>query len=111
MTPTAEQLIETVRALPGSEKKKFFEMIEAEKTREIDKAKNFRDRNEKFRPALQWIAEHKEEYDGLFVLLDGDQLIAHGKDPKPLYSKARAEGIEIPFVKIIKAKELPFGGW
>ena len=55
--------------------------------------------------------EHKEEFDGQFVLLDGDRLIAHGKDPKPLYDVAREKGIEIPFVKRIKAKELPFGGW
>jgi hypothetical protein len=60
---------------------------------------------------LQWIEEHKEEYDGQFVLLEGDVLIAHGTDPKKLYQTARAKGIEIPFVKRVKAKDLPFGGW
>lgn len=111
MIQTANQLIENFRTLPEPEREKFFELIEAEKNKEIVNGSDLKQRNEKFCRALQWIEENKEEYDGQFVLLEGDRLIAHGTNPKNLYETARANGIEIPFVKRIKAKDLPFGGW
>lgn len=111
MIQTAEQIIENVRALPEPEREKFFELIEAEKTKATVNGNDSEQKNEKFRRALQWVEENKEKYDGQFVLLEGDRLIAHGINPKELYETARAKGIEIPFVKRIKAQDLPFGGW
>lgn len=111
MIQTAEQLIENFRALPQPEREKFFELIEAEKDKEIINGSDLEQRNEKFRRALKWIEENKEEYDGQFVLLEGDELIAHGMDAKALYTQARTRGIEIPFVERVRAKVLPFGGW
>lgn len=105
MTPTAEEAIEIINQLPPFELAKVRDWINEHKTVVL------KEKNDKFRLALQWIEENKEEYDGQFVLLDGEKLIAHGKEAKPLYTKARKLGIEIPFVKRIKAKELPFGGW
>jgi len=115
MLQTAEQVFESLRALPLSEKEKFFHLAEEEKVKVLSEkeAKNIElsEKNERFRRALKWIEDHKEEFDGEFVLLEGENLIAHGTDPKPLYDLAREKGIETPFVKRIKAKELPFGGW
>lgn len=111
MISTAEEIIENVRALPRFEREKFFKLVEAEKANLKPHEENLELRSKKFQLALQWIEKNKEEFDGQFVLLDGDQLIAHGKEPKPLYEQARKMGIEVPFVKRIKAKELPFGGW
>jgi hypothetical protein len=111
MIQTVDQIIEEVRALPEAERKKLFELIEIEKSKENGQGDDLRERNEKFRLAQKWIEEHKEEFDGQFVLLEGDRLIAHGTNPKLLYDTARANGIEIPFVKRITAKDLPFGGW
>ena len=115
MTPTIEQAIEIIQQLPPPDREKFFDWAEEEKRRELaDKESmqiELKQKNERFQRALKWIDEHKKEFDGQFVLLDGDRLIAHGADPKPLYDTAREKGIEIPFVKRIKAKELPFGGW
>jgi hypothetical protein len=67
--------------------------------------------NEKFSLALKWVDEHREEFDGEFVVLDGDELIAHGTDSKTVYDNARARGYKSPFLKRVKAKVLPFGGW
>jgi len=111
MTPTAEQLIENVRTLPKQEREKFFALLEAEKSKEAENGKYSESEDEKFRRALQWIDKHREEYDGQLVVLEGDVLIAHGTDAKALYAEARAKGIKTPFVKRIRAKILPFGGW
>lgn len=108
---TAEQILETVRTLPKPEREKFFELIEVEKFKEIETNKELEERSKKFRQALQWIDEHKEEFDGQFVVLDGDQLITHGTDSKTVYDEARAKGYKSPFLKRVKAKVLPFGGW
>ena len=111
MAQTAEQIIENVRALPLNERERFFELLEAEKNKENGQSDDWQKKNEKFRLALQWIEEHKEEYDGKFVVLDGDKLIACGTDSKTVYDEARAKGYKSPFLKRIKAKTLPFGGW
>ncbi len=111
MIQTAEQVIETVRTLPKPEREKFFELIEVEKFKHIEANGELKQKNKKFRQALQWIDEHKEEFDGQFVLLEGSNLIAYGTNPKELYATARAKGNEIPFVKRVKAGDLPFGGW
>ncbi|MGI8495911.1 MAG: DUF5678 domain-containing protein [Pyrinomonadaceae bacterium] len=115
MTPTFENAIEIIRQLPPPEREKVRDWIDEENQKsstkkEIEKA-DLERKNEKFKRALQWVEENKEEYDGKFVLLEGDNLIAHGTNPKELYETARNKGIKIPFVKRVKAKELPFGGW
>lgn len=112
MMQTAEQILETVRTLPKPERDKFFELLEAEKNGKIINRDALKKRNEKFRRALQWIEEHKAEYDGKFVVLDGDELIACGDDSKAVYEEARTKGYKSPLLKRVKNKEdLPFGGW
>ena len=46
------------------------------------------------RPTGQWIA------------LDGDRLITSGSSAKEVYSKAKAEGVEIPFVELVTNESL-----
>ncbi len=111
MIQTAEKIIESVRALPKVERRKIFELIEAEKNKEEKQSVELKKQNEKFQQALQWIEENKKDYDGKFVVLDGDQLIACGGDSKTVYEEARAKGYQSPFLKRIKAKTVPFGGW
>jgi hypothetical protein len=115
MTPTVDQAIEIIRQLPPPEREKVREWIIEDSEKEISdgdaKKAELEKRNEKFKRALSWVEANKEEYDGQFVLLEGDDLISSGSDPKELYETARSKGIKIPFVKRVKAKELPFGGW
>lgn len=106
MTPTFEQAIEIVKALPKNEREKLRDWIDAHQEPAKVKADD-----EKFRLALQWVDENRKEYDGQFVVLDGNKLIANGTKPKELYEIARAQGIESPFVKRVKAEILPWGGW
>jgi hypothetical protein len=111
MISTAEEIIENIRALPKNEREKVFKFFEVEKIQEVSKSEELKIRSEKFKLALKWIEENKKEYDGQFVVLDGDKLIAVGDDAKTVYAEARAKGIESPFLERIKAKVLPFGGW
>jgi len=106
MTPNFEQAIEIVKALPKDEREKVRKWLDEHQ----DEPQNSID-DEKFRRALKWIEDHKEEFDGQWVCLDGDKLIAHGKDAKSVYDEARAKGISTPFMERVKAKVLPWGGW
>ena len=110
MIHTAEQIFETIKILPVEEREKLDRLMDTGRSNgSTTGAKVYR--NERFEKAQKWIHENKEKYDGQFVLLEGDVLIGHGTDPKALYALADERGIKSPFVKRIKAFELPFGGW
>lgn len=115
MTPTVETAIEIIRQLPPPDREKVRDWIDEENQKQQTETENkkveLEIRNERFRRALQWIEENKEEFDGQWICLDGDKLIAHGFDGKKVYEEAKAKGIETPFMERVKAKELPFGGW
>lgn len=63
--------------------------------------------------SLRWLDENREKYSGHWVALDGDRFITSGSTAKEVYSKAKAEGVEIPFVELVTDREpAPFtGGW
>ena len=63
--------------------------------------------------SLRWLHENREKYSGQWVALDGDRLVASGPTAKEVYSKAKAEGVETPFVELLTQQEPePFtGGW
>ncbi len=64
------------------------------------------------RREYQWINEHRDEYSGQYVVIEGDQLVAHGNDGRQTLADARKAGIKIPFIAHIEASdEPPFGGW
>jgi hypothetical protein len=46
---------------------------------------------------LQWVREHEHEYIGQWVALDGDRLIAHGKDAEAVFAAARSQ-VPVPFL-------------
>ena len=61
---------------------------------------------------IDWITQHRHQYVGQWVVLDGDRLISHGLDPRPLVEQARSEGIERPLVIRIQEEPTTFtGGW
>jgi hypothetical protein len=61
---------------------------------------------------LAWIAQHGREYPGEWVVLEGNRLIGHGVDPKPLVERARSQGVERPLVTRIEVEPTAsMGGW
>lgn len=115
MTPTIENAIEIIRQLPPPEREKVRDWIDEENHKELTEKEirkaELEEKNKKLKRALQWVEANKEEYDGQFVVLDGDKLVACGNDSKAVYDEARAKGYKSPFLTRVKAKTLPFGGW
>lgn len=60
----------------------------------------------------EWLSQHKQDYVGQWVVLDGDRLVGHGSNPLPIYEQAKAEGVRVPFVQFIRDEAEPFcGAW
>jgi hypothetical protein len=60
----------------------------------------------------QWVKEHRHEYVGQWVALDGERLVSHGTNAREVSEAARAAGVEVPFfTRVEPDEELPFGGW
>jgi hypothetical protein len=46
---------------------------------------------------MRWVSEHRKEYVGEWIALDGDRLLAHGTDAKAVFAAARSQ-VPVPFV-------------
>ncbi len=61
---------------------------------------------------MRWIAEHRSEYAGQWVALEGGRLIGNGETAREVYEAAHESGVELPLiVRIEPIDQLPFGGW
>lgn len=52
--------------------------------------------------SLCWIAEHRREYAGQWVALDGTRLIAHGPNHDDVWAAAQADGAYLPLVTFVE---------
>jgi len=51
---------------------------------------------------LEFLRTHSlEEYAGEIIVLDGDEIVAHGHDGKQLVEAARNRGIDVPFLHLV----------
>ena len=50
----------------------------------------------------QWLAKHRREYANQWVALDGDRLIAAGKDHDTVWAAAKADGAYLPLITFIE---------
>ena len=61
---------------------------------------------------LRWLEEHRHQYLGQWVALDGDQLLSHGPNAFDVAQAARAAGVASPYLaRVQPPEEVPFGGW
>lgn len=112
MSSSFDQIIKSIEQLPVAEQERIRRWLEDKGalTGEGHDSQAHANRSAK---SLRWLDENREEYLGQWVALDGDSLIASGSTAKEVYYKARAEGIQIPFVELVTGRESgPFtGGW
>ena len=112
MTPSFDQIIKSIEQLPASEQERIRRWLNERGTfnGEGEGSQAHANRSAK---SLRWLHENREKYSGQWIALDGDRFIASGSTAKEVYSKAKAEGIETPFVELVTGREsLRFtGGW
>lgn len=112
MQTNLEQVTNLIRALPLEDLDKVDEIISETRKAKRSKDERLQKELEDYAKAKKWIEENREKYLNQWVCLEGDRLIAHGTDGREVYRKARAAGIEIPFIKrIIEEPEAFVGGW
>ena len=54
-----------------------------------------------------WLAEHRDEYVGQYVMLDGDTMIAAGTNAKEVASVARQQGATGALLLYVEGREQP----
>jgi Family of unknown function (DUF5678) len=112
MTPSFDQIMKSIEQLPAAEQERIRQWLE-EKGATNGEGQGSQAHANRSARSLRWLHENREKYSGQWVALDGDRLIASGATAKEVYSKAKAEGVEIPFVELVTERESePFtGGW
>lgn len=115
MQPTYEQVIEAARQLSPEEIEKLGEWARQQQSvPEIASSKDAAVREEvrKFNLAMEWIREHRQEYLGKWVCLDGDELISYGDGALEVHREAKAKGIKAPFLEhLVEEPKHYIGGW
>lgn len=109
MQLTTSEVIEAIRTLPSSEREKIRRTLETEKQTQDARVQ---EEIGQYMLSRKWIEEHKEEFLGQWVCLEGDKLIASGSDALEVNKRAREAGIESPFiVQIIDEPKNFTGAW
>ena len=109
-----ESLIEKIQSLPPekiAEVEDFVDFLR-ERTRLASPEETKAAGSNKARISMQWVREHRDEYLGKWVALDGDRLLASGDDAKEIYQEARRQGVDCPFItRVVEESEAVWGGW
>ena len=112
---TYEDVMIQVNQLPLIEQRKVYVALSAKLEPAVRPVRDQRVAplvaNADFSLSLQWLAEHKHEYAGQWVALDGDRLIGCGASAKEVYAMADAAGVANPMVtRVDDPNALPFAG-
>ncbi len=99
-----EQIIDEARPLSPAEKRKLRQALD----HEFDQPSPSQSRATE----SAWVDEHRDEYLGQWVAVEGEKPVAHGTNPRQVYLSARESGISVPFIVRVQKREEPFmGGW
>jgi Family of unknown function (DUF5678) len=110
MSLSLDQTIKSIEQLPAPEQERIRQWLDENGTPNGERIPSQPHAN-RTPKSLRWLDENLEKYSGQWVALDGDRLIASGPTAKEVYSKAKAEGVEIPFVELVTDTEpLPSTG-
>lgn len=107
---TAENILPLIAQLPQPERAKlrtFLDQQEQETSGQTAKPPLDKRLPPKPMPpggaaALHWISEHRREFAGQWVALDGDRLIAHSVNRDEVWAAAQADGSYLPMVTFVE---------
>ena len=107
-----DEIIKLIERLSEQEREEIWRWLDTRKASNVDSL-YLSGETERSAQSLRWLDENREEHLGRWVALEGDRLIASGMTPKEVYSKAKSEGVEVPFVELVTEQEpMPFSsGW
>jgi Family of unknown function (DUF5678) len=112
---TLEEAIKAVRGLPREDLSRLRQWIEEQEQQGSEKesrAEVVLRNADDYRLSKEWIEANRTEYLNQWVVLDGDILVSYGMDGSEVYDRAKAAGVETPFlVQIVDEKEPFFMGW
>ncbi len=112
MQQTANEVIETIKTLPSSEKDKVYKWIDEENREKERKGKEVEEQLARFKESEKWLKENRAQYLGQWVCLYGNQLISHGTDGLEVHRQAKEAGIESPYlVRVIEEPKNFVGAW
>ena len=101
---SVDEIIKSIAQLPPAEQEKIRRWLEENEATNGEGRGSQAHSNRSAR-SLRWLHENREKYSGQWVALNGDRLIASGPTAKEVYSKAKAEGVQIPFVELVTGAE------
>ena len=112
MMLSVDQIIKSIAQLPAAEQERIRRWLE-EKGATNGEGQGAQAHGNRSARSLRWLYENREKYSGQWVAIDGDRLIASGPTAKEVYSKAKAEGVEVPFVELVTdpGPVRSTGGW
>mgnify|MGYP003393552235 CR=1 FL=1 len=107
MSVGIEQILTSIRQLPPTDQERLKRLLDTEHT-SFGANDDNRTAN-----SLRWLNENRQNYLGLWVALDGSRLIASGGSAREVFGRAKALGIDSPFIELVTAEEVPpfSGGW
>lgn len=108
---TVETLLDQFELLPAVEQKRLFAVLAQKLNGAAKPVEKIKYREPipmpDYEPMANWIREHRNEYGGQWVALEGDRLIAHGEESRDVFAAARADGAKMPFVTFIEPADAP----
>jgi len=116
---TLQQIIEAAQTLPLEDRRRLREWLQAQERLDAEppqpaaaapprSTETVEEQVARFRKAMKWIDEHRAEYLGQWVVLVGDQLISHGFDSRQVAAEAKAAGIVVPFIALVREEPKAF---
>lgn len=57
---------------------------------------------------LEWCRTHKEvllQFAGQWVVLEGEEIVAHGDDPLQVVAEARSKGVQVPYIFYVEGTD------
>jgi len=115
-TMTAENILRLIEQLPSTERVRLNQLLARRQTQqeaEPAKAKPPLDKRVPCEPMpddareMKWLEEHKHEYAGQWVALDGDRLIAASPIRAEISVAVKADGAKLPLIHRIASPDEP----
>jgi hypothetical protein len=108
---TLERILDEVKRLTPEERRQLCEALERGAAHAVAPPSAGAG-NDRWGREQRWLDEHRDEYVGQWVALEGDRLLASGPDGRAVYEAARSAGVRAPLVTRVESRdELPFAGW